>query len=352
MSSLYQRKNTPYWWWKERYNGRPLYKSTKMTNKSMAKKIQRQWDLNLMLGDLSFLGLSSNSNQQIKPYINDYIVFLSNRVNSKKSLKTAQSHLNKFADAMSQTRIKLLGEISVKNIDQYLDSLLVAPKTKKNHLQSISSMMKQAVKEGVLTSNPCKLATLPEMKKNKEIHRLLKSIDLEIIFEGAGSYKLYYLFLYHTGLRANDVACLKYGHIDFDKKSIARLIRKSRRIHEFPLADVLINALDRERDADEPIFPTLYDEREQNDKLAKPRKYMQTLLKANGRPHADLHSFRHTFNQSLTELGMDIEDRAKLLAHASTTATKIYTHPNFDLAMQYVNRVPQFGEECNHNVTN
>ena len=52
---------------------------------------------------------------------------MSNRVNSKKSLKTAQSHLNKFADAMSQTRIKLLGEISVKNIDQYLDSLLVVP---------------------------------------------------------------------------------------------------------------------------------------------------------------------------------------------------------------------------------
>ena len=81
--------------------------------------------------------------------------------------------------------------------------------------------------------------------------------------------------------------------------------------------------------------------------LTKPRKYMQTLLKANDRPHADLHSFRHTFNQSLTELGMDIEDRSKLLAHASSATTKIYTHPNFDLAIQYVNRVPQFGEECN-----
>jgi len=167
----------------------------------------------------------------------------------------------------------------------------------------------------------------------------LKSIDLEIIFKGAGLYKLYYLFLYHTGLRTNDVACLKYGHIDFDKKSIARFIRKSRRIHEFPLADVLINALDRDRDADDPIFPTLYDERVQNDKLAKPIKYMQTLLKANGRPHAYLHSFRHTLNQSLTELGMDIDDRSKLLAHASTATTKIYTHPNFDLAKELINKL-------------
>ncbi len=79
---------------------------------------------------------------------------------------------------------------------------------------------------------------------------------------------------------------------------------------------------------------------------------MLTLLKAKGRLHADLHSFRHTFNQSCLELGMDIEDRQKLRAHASTTATKIYTHPNFDLAMQYVNQVPKYGKECNHSETN
>jgi site-specific recombinase XerD len=69
---------------------------------------------------------------------------------------------------------------------------------------------------------------------------------------------------------------------------------------------------------------------------------MQSLLKANGREKADLHSFRHTFNQSL--LGMDIGDRLKLLAHASSTTTKIYTHPNFDLAMQYVNRIAMYGK--------
>ena len=71
---------------------------------------------------------------------------------------------------------------------------------------------------------------------------------------------------------------------------------------------------------------------------------MQSLLKANGREKADLHSFRHTFNQSLLGLGMDIGDRQKLLAHASSDTTKIYTHPNFDLAMQYVNRIAVYGK--------
>ena len=163
MSTLYKQPKSPYWTWRERYNGRRFAKSTKMINKSLARKIAQKWDYNLMIGDLSFLDLSSNSNQQIKPYINDYLKFLSNRLESTKSLKTAKGHLNRFADAMSQIRIKRLSEISVKNIDQYLDSLIVSPKTKKNHLQSISPMMKQAVKEGVITSNPCDLATLPKI---------------------------------------------------------------------------------------------------------------------------------------------------------------------------------------------
>ena len=145
MSTLYKQPKSPYWTWRERYNGRRFAKSTKMTNKSLAKKIAQQWDYNLMIGDLSFLNLSSNSNQHLKPYLNDYLKFLSNRLESIKSFKTARGHLNRFADAMIQTRIKRLSEISVKNIDQYLDSLKVSPKTKKNHLQSISSMMKQAI---------------------------------------------------------------------------------------------------------------------------------------------------------------------------------------------------------------
>ena len=145
-------------------------------------------------------------------------------------------------------------------------------------------------------------------------------------------------------IKSGDVASLKYGNIDFKKKSIVSFIRKSRRIHEFPIADVLLNMLDRNADDDTPIFPTLYTDKEQNDRTVRPRVYMQSLLKAKGRDHADLHSFRHTFNQSLLDLGMDIRDRQKLLAHASSDTTKIYTHPNFDLAMRYVNRIPLYGK--------
>ena len=350
MSTLYKRKRTPYWWWNTDYNGRRFAKSTKMTNKTLAKKVQQKWDLDIILGDLSFLGLSSNSNQNINSYVVEYLKFLSNRNENNKTISTIKGMLDRFSDYMENHKIKMLNQISVKNIDGYLDSLDVAPKTKKNNLQATSSMMKQAVKEDILKSNPCDLATLPKMVKDEKVHRPLQPIDLKIIFDGAGSWYMYYAFLYHTGLRAGDVASLRYGNIDFKKKSIVKYVRKSRRIHENPIADVLINMLDRNADKDAHLFPSLYTDKEQNDKIKKPRVYMQSLLKANDREKADLHSFRHTFNQSLLDLGMEIEDRQRLLAHASSDTTKIYTHPNFDLASQYVNRVKPYSTKRSQNV--
>ena len=64
-----------------------------------------------------------------------------------------------------------------------------------------------------------------------------------------------------------------------------------------------------------------------------------------------MHRFRNTFKLSLIELEVEIKDRQKFSTNAFTTTTKIYTHPNFELAMQYVNQVALYGKECNHSVT-
>ena len=44
-------------------------------------------------------------------------------------------------------------------------------------------------------------------------------------------------------------------------------------------------------------------------------------------------------------MGLSIEDRQILLTHTSSETTKIYTHPNFDLASEYVIRLPDYTEK-------
>ena len=96
---------------------------------------------------------------------------------------------------------------------------------------------------------------------------------------------------------------------------------------------------------DTPLFPMLYSasDRTLSDNLAKPRKYMQALLQAEDRPKATLHSFRTTFNNTLRDLGLSIDDRRILLAHSSSETTKIYTHPNLEMAKKWVDKMPVFG---------
>ena len=103
-----------------------------------------------------------------------------------------------------------------------------------------------------------------------------------------------------------------------------------------------------------PLFPSLYvtrknsqgeiipDERVLHYRIGIPRKYLQKILKDANLPKATLHSFRVTFNNLLFAENLSIEDRRSLMAHSSSRTTSVYTHPNLDLARQYINKLPTY----------
>ncbi|MBT4296333.1 MAG: tyrosine-type recombinase/integrase [Candidatus Marinimicrobia bacterium] len=66
------------------------------------------------------------------------------------------------------------------------------------------------------------------------------------------------------------------------------------------------------------------------------------MLKDAELPKATLHSFRVTYNNMLRDQGLSIQDRQILLAHTSSETTKIYTHPNIELAAEHLNNLPNY----------
>ncbi|HIA30060.1 MAG TPA: site-specific integrase [Candidatus Marinimicrobia bacterium] len=84
------------------------------------------------------------------------------------------------------------------------------------------------------------------------------------------------------------------------------------------------------------------DERILHYRIGIPRKHLQKVLKDANRFKATLHSFRVTFNNLLLAENLSIEDRRSLMAHSSSRTTSVYTHPNLDLAKQYINKLPTF----------
>ncbi|MFC1527952.1 tyrosine-type recombinase/integrase [Candidatus Neomarinimicrobiota bacterium] len=353
MSSLYKRGR--HFWWSTKYKGRRIQKSTGQSRRDFARKVVNDWDLKMALGDTGFLNLNNQSPIDVQSYFKDYLIFVEKR-KSDKTYEVTKGVLKKFEIFLKKKKIERIDEITVKLLDDYIEWLDNAPKTKKNYLNIISIMLKHALIYELIPTNPAEKVSKPRVPKNAGNirHRLLEPTDLEIILSSAGNWYMYFMFLYHTGLRAGDVALLKYGNINKNKKAIVSLIRKSRRIHEFPIAEQLINLLLDNQDKDTPLFPMLYKENEKqlNWKLSMPRKHMQTMLRLNGRPKATLHSFRHTFNHELAKLGLQIGDRQILLAHSSSETTKVYTHPNFELAQRFVNRIPIYGKQCSKKCSN
>jgi len=340
MSTLYKQTGYPCWYWSAYYKGKRLRKSTRLSQKSLAQKIQIKWDWMLASDDLSFYGSTSVLGPDIHGFMDEHIKV--RRRISINTYNTARAVVNSLSDYLKSINVKTVSDITIKVLDGYIDHLSCSAKTKKNHLIEIRQMLKRAVIEGLLPNNPAEHVTLPRIIK-AEIHRSLDRYDLEVVFNHAGAWRLYFEFLYRTGLRAGDVAMLTYGNIDKKRKVIVSLIRKSRRVHEVPISNVLLNQIG-DLGADQPLFPSLYtqSERKLNDNLAKPRKFLQGILKANNRKKATLHSFRTTFNNTLRDLGLSIDDRAVLLAHSSSETTKIYTHPNLELAFEYINKMPDF----------
>lgn len=342
MSTLYRREDSPYVWWSSLYRGKRLRKSTGMRQMTLAKQVQLQWDMKLFKGDISFVNSPNLPTANLNAFMDEYL-----KLRARRSYNTgnfAASVSRKFKVYLDSISIVSITDVNTKVLDGYIDFLDCAAKTKHNHLKEIKIMFDKAINDDLMLKNPALLVTLPKVVK-KVKHRMLDRIDLDIIFENAGGYRLYFEFLYCTGLRAGDTAMLKYGNIDFKRSLIIGTVRKSGRVHEFPLANALLQKLKSEK-KDIPLFPTLYanTERKLNDNLAKPRKFMQALLKAHDRPKATLHSFRVTFNNTLRDLGLSMDDRQILLAHSSSETTKIYTHPNVELAREWIDRLPFFNQ--------
>lgn len=341
MSTIYKRANSSIYYYEVSINGQRIRISTRCKSKTLAKEVQSKWDRMRYDDDYSFISKNFHT-LELESYFTNYKSFLESR-KSQNTRAIADGVLDRFRECMVEQKIRMLGDIEVNHINFYIDWLDVASKTKKNYLNVVSLMFKQAIREKHITMNPCDDATLPKIIQ-KERHRLLVSADLTVIFKNSEKWNLYYAFLLYTGLRAGDVAMIRYENIDVKRKMITQLIRKSRRIHELPLADILLKSIGNIKGKEGPMFPTLYieDDSKRNDRLANPRKYLQKILKDAELPKATLHSFRHTFNNLLLAQGLNLLDRQSLLAHSSSQTTQIYTHPNAELAAEYINELPNY----------
>ena len=67
-----------------------------------------------------------------------------------------------------------------------------------------------------------------------------------------------------------------------------------------------------------------------------------TLVKARGRTVSSFHSLRHTFLSALANSGVASEVRQKLVGHSDAGVHKKYTHHEFQIMRDAVDKLPSY----------
>lgn len=237
----------------------------------------------------------------------------------------------------------------------------LSPKTILEHHRLISTVLEQALKEGLVPFNVAGRATLPKTEKKEvnyfqpeQIAEIRDCLDREVEAEPSRiKWKtILHLFLI-TGARRGEILGLKWDRVDFDKNRIFIcnniLYSPDRGIYEdTPKTSTSTRYITLP--ADTMRLLRHYKLWQTEERLRKGEYYqnkgfvfaqdngepmhpdsvtdwMNKFSKRNGLPHINPHAFRHTMASMLYFNGVDSVSISKRLGHAQVSTTaNIYAH--------------------------
>ena len=228
----------------------------------------------------------------------------------------------------------------------------LAPKTIREQKLIIQLASKEAIKEKLISSNPCEFVKLPKAVRREAT--FYNQDELELLFKKSKNESLYPL-IYMTviyGLRRSEVLGLKWDSVNFQSKTVTIkhtvvrhncVVRKdttktasSYRI--YPMDDEVENLLLRIKHSEEINRKTFGDCYIENDYIFKwengvpynpdyiTSKFSK-ILKHNDLPHIRFHDLRHSCASLLLHNKVHMKDIQVWLGHSSFgTTADLYSH--------------------------
>ncbi|UCE64919.1 MAG: site-specific integrase [Candidatus Zixiibacteriota bacterium] len=198
------------------------------------------------------------------------------------------------------------------------------PKTRKNYLALLKTILNHAVKWGVTEKNP--LADVKPPKVVKTFHFFSRQEMIKLIRAANEPLKTGIIILINTGLRRGELFNLRWRDVDLRAKKLRvwpyeGFTPKGKRPRSIPLNDEALNVLRKlKKENNEAEFAfrpygNLHTLRRQFTNLARELGLKGTL-----------HDLRHTFASHLAMEGVPIPVIKDLLGHSEISTTMIYAH--------------------------
>jgi len=290
----------------------------------------------------------------VDKYLNDWI-----RRHGALQLKeqTAEGYHSIIRYSLSPALGRLrLYEFRPHHISQYCISKLeqgLSRRTVRNHFRLLHKALNDAVKEGLLSANPCAGVTPPKVVQ-KEVN-FLHTADLPRFFSAIQNVRWPYFYLFYTifttGLRRGEALALRWGDLNLDSRTV--MVRESRqRVRGRDVIDStktpkgrrliellpsLVTHLRRYRGEVDTMRLLMGTELSRDDFLfahadgrpLEPNTATHTFSKTMRAAGIDLNlrGLRHTFASIMIAAGVNIKVVSQTMGHSSVSITlDIYAH--------------------------
>lgn len=185
--------------------------------------------------------------------------------------------------------------------------------------------------ESVLAT-PLVMKGIPRPRKERRLPTVLSRREVEALIASIRNvhHRALVMLLYSAGLRVSELVRLRPGDLDRDRGLVYVRAGKGRKDRYTLLSDRALEATDRHLRMEPRVGTWLFPGGRRADRHLTTRSVQKVVARSAARVPIEKkvtpHTLRHTFATHLLEAGTDIRFIQKLLGHASTRTTEIYTH--------------------------
>lgn len=310
MSKLWKRNG---WYY---YSGHGIRFSLKTRSKTRAEIIQKRLDEKY---EYSRFGIIIPTNKSAREVCDEWQYFIRND-KSDSWWQTNRFNIKTFLNKHGSVPIKA---ITTAHLNSYISDLkeTKAPNTVLNYLKPIRQMLKYAVSNGYIETNPMDSALLPTAEIRRENQPIPKGF-LDIIFQLADDKDgTFWMVCYYTGLDSGDAGTIKREYV---RNNIIYTTRKKTKVAvPIPLHPEL-NKLD--------IFncmPT-------RNMRSSSSKRLKNICKGLGF-YGNIKCLRHSFVSHLFDAGYSLDDIRIVAGHTKAKMTGHYTKAQIDTIRTAIN---------------
>lgn len=295
----------------------------------------------------------------MKRFFNEYIITIRNL--SRNTLKSYRDTFRLLIKHMFAKNNKtpdelLITDITKDEVISFLNNLQtnrgISESTRNQRIAAIQSFAKYLSLQAPEHVEWCReMRSIPKKRAEKKLITYLEKAEMDALLEmpdrstaqGRRDYALL-LFLYNTGVRAEEAASMKISALTLPSRKsdktipIATILGKGRKTRRCPLWDKtaeILTALTKDRNPEDPVFLNRLGQSITRfgvyEMVTRYGNMLEAKMPAVKDKRISPHTIRHTTATHLLQAGVDINTIRAWLGHVSVNTTNIYAEVNLEM---------------------